>query len=157
MPANICSLSHADREDIVFSILTEVHKPEKMESEGLRQRKPINNSGEKSESESEQVKGDAKEGVEVEDEDGKSPLDKTPSEEIKTGSYWLTRIIFLRFLAFIYLVAFMVSYQQNKELIGDRGLTPARLYLRRVGEEFPELTSRILHLPTILWFAGNNV
>ena len=157
MPANICSLSHADREDIVFSILTEVHKPEKMESEGLRQRKPINNSGEKSESESEQVKGDAKGGVKVEDEDGKSPLDKTLSEEIKTGSYWLTRIIFLRFLAFIYLVAFMVSYQQNKELIGDRGLTPARLYLRRVGEEFPELTSRILHLPTILWFAGNNV
>ena len=157
MPANICSLSHADREDIVFSILTEVHKPEKMESEGLRQRKLINNSREKSESESEQVKEDAKEGVEVEDEAGKSPLDKTPSEDIKTGSYWLTRIIFLRFLAFIYLVAFMVSYQQNKELIGDRGLTPARLYLRRVGEEFPELTSRILHLPTILWFAGNNV
>ena len=28
------------------------------------------------------------------------------------------------------------------------------LYLRRVGEEFWELKSKMLHLPTILWFAG---
>ena len=133
-----------------------------MELEGLRQRKQRSNSSEEM---SETVEKDGTEGKKVTNEgdikDGHL-RDKTQIEEvneIKAGSYWLTRIVFLRFLGFIYLVAFMVSYHQNKELIGDRGLTPARLYLRRVGEEFPELTSRILHLPTILWFAGggNNV
>lgn len=74
--------------------------------------------------------------------------------DLEAGSYWLTRVLFLRFLGFIYLVAFLVSYNQNKELIGDRGLTPARLYLRRVGEEFPSLQERLLRLPTLLWFAG---
>ena len=131
-----------------------------MELEGLRQRKQRSNSSEEM---SETVEKDGTEGKKVTNEgdikDGHL-RDKTQSEEvneIKAGSYWLTRILFLRFLGFIYLVAFMVSYHQNKELIGDRGLTPARLYLRRVGEEFPELTSRILHLPTILWFAGTCV
>ena len=131
-----------------------------MELEGLRQRKQRSNSSGET---SEKVEKDGTEGNKVENKgdikDGHL-RDKTQSEEvneIKAGSYWLTRIVFLRFLGFIYLVAFMVSYHQNKELIGDRGLTPARLYLRRVGEEFPELTSRILHLPTILWFAGIGV
>ena len=47
----------------------------------------------------------------------------------EAGSYWLTRIVFLRFIAFIYLVAFLVSLHQNKELIGNNGLTPARNFL----------------------------
>ena len=51
--------------------------------------------------------------------------------ELEAGTYWLTRILFLRFLGFIYLVAFLISFHQNKELIGDRGLTPARLFLRK--------------------------
>ena len=122
-----------------------------MELEGLRQRKHLKS-----------LSGEVSENAEEDVTEGKEDLrDKAQSEEVrdelKAGSYWLTRVIFLRFLAFIYLIAFAVSYHQNKELIGDRGLTPARLYLRRVGEEFPELTSRILHLPTILWFAGSGV
>ena len=48
---------------------------------------------------------------------------------LSPGSYWLTRILFLRYLSFIYLVAFVISYNQNKELIGDNGLTPARNFL----------------------------
>ena len=51
--------------------------------------------------------------------------------ELEPGTYWMTRILFLRFLGFIYLVAFLISFHQNKELIGDRGLTPARLFLRK--------------------------
>ena len=92
-----------------------------MELEGLRQRKQLNNitSGEMGEKAEEDVKEGKKD----------STRDETQSE-LKAGSYWLTRVLFLRFLAFIYLVAFTISYHQNKELIGDRGLTPARLYLR---------------------------
>ena len=48
---------------------------------------------------------------------------------LNSNSYWLTRIFFLRFLSFIYLVGFLVSFNQNKELIGNNGLTPARNFL----------------------------
>ena len=51
------------------------------------------------------------------------------SLEIAPGTFRLTRIFFLRYLAFIYLTAFVVSYNQNKELIGNNGLTPASNFL----------------------------
>ena len=54
---------------------------------------------------------------------------KTSEVSLAPGSFWLTRIIFLRYLSFIYLTAFIVSYNQNKELIGNHGLTPARNFL----------------------------
>jgi len=73
---------------------------------------------------------------------------------IEAGSYWLTRIVFLRFIAFIYLVAFLVSLHQNKELIGNNGLTPARNFLLNVGDQFPDLYSRMIHVPTLLWFGS---
>ena len=99
-----------------------------MEMEGLRQRKHSNST----------ISGEMSEKAEEDVTEGNEDLrDKTQNGDevgdgLKAGSYWLTRVVFLRFLAFIYLVAFAVSYHQNKELIGDRGLTPARLYLRRV-------------------------
>ena len=48
---------------------------------------------------------------------------------LEPGSFWLTRILFLRYLGFIYFIAFLISYNQNKELIGNNGLTPAKNYL----------------------------
>ena len=45
------------------------------------------------------------------------------------SSYHLTRILFLRLLAFVYMAAFSVAKFQNKGLIGDRGITPARKIL----------------------------
>ena len=53
---------------------------------------------------------------------------------LDAGSYWLTRTVFLRFIAFIYLTGFSVAFWQNKELVGVNGLTPLKLYLAR--EEF---------------------
>lgn len=43
------------------------------------------------------------------------------------GSYFLTRIVFLRGLAFVYFVAFLIALHQNKGLIGDSGITPGTL------------------------------
>ncbi len=40
------------------------------------------------------------------------------------GSFYLTRILFLRGLAFVYFIAFLIAYHQNKGLIGDTGITP---------------------------------
>ncbi|XP_046709676.1 lipase maturation factor 1 isoform X3 [Silurus meridionalis] len=62
----------------------------------------------------------------------KEKNDKKEEVRVRTGTYWLTRILLLRSIAFIYFVAFTVAYNQNKQLIGERGLTPSRDYLRSV-------------------------
>lgn len=86
---------------------------------------------------------------EVKDED-------TSSTEIDLRhSFWLTRIVFLRGLAFVYFVAFAISYFQNKELIGNNGLTPAKLHLSRIKKNQESPTTNIqlfMQLPTLYWF-----
>lgn len=49
-----------------------------------------------------------------------------PSSSSSAPSYHLTRILFLRLLAVVYTAAFSVAKFQNRGLIGDRGITPAR-------------------------------
>lgn len=44
---------------------------------------------------------------------------------------YLVRVVFLKALAFIYGIAFTVAYKQNKALIGDNGITPAREVLKQ--------------------------
>ena len=63
------------------------------------------------------------------DKKGDDVKEEVESLELGPGTYWLTRVLFLRYLGFIYLVAFLISFHQNKELIGSRGLTPASTYL----------------------------
>ncbi|XP_054454816.1 lipase maturation factor 1 [Anoplopoma fimbria] len=73
---------------------------------------------------------------------------------LQTGTYWLTRIVLLRSVAFIYLVAFSVAYNQNKQLIGERGLMPCKDYLnsvkRYVGGKIG--MAAFAYTPSILWF-----
>lgn len=68
------------------------------------------------------------------------------------GTYWLTRVVFLRCLAFIYLVAFKISNDQNEALIGTEGLLPFNLYLNRVTKFYGGTWNSWLRLPTILLF-----
>src|SRR5215469_16666407 len=44
--------------------------------------------------------------------------------------YWLSRFLFERALALIYLVAFLVALNQFRPLLGERGLLPARAFLK---------------------------
>lgn len=53
------------------------------------------------------------------------------------GSYWLTRVLFLRCLGFIYGIAFLVAFQQNDALLGENGLTPAIAFIKRVRQAHP--------------------
>ncbi|XP_005993173.1 lipase maturation factor 1 [Latimeria chalumnae] len=79
---------------------------------------------------------------------------KSPSFHHLRGSYWLTRILLLRFIAFIYCVAFLVAYNQNKPLIGEKGLLPCKLYLKNVKHYFGGKINMdtLSYTPTILWF-----
>lgn len=43
-----------------------------------------------------------------------------------TSSSFLVRIVFLRAMAFVHSIAFLIALKQNKALIGDNGITPAR-------------------------------
>ena len=56
-------------------------------------------------------------------------------------------------LLFLPVVAFLVAFHQNKQLIGDRGLLPCRVYLRSVQQHFRGQVSweTVSYAPTVLW------
>lgn len=75
--------------------------------------------------------------------------------ELSTDTYWLTRILLLRSISFIYGVAFLVAFWQNKQLLGRNGLLPAHLYLSQVKEHSGGLNLQaVVHVPTLLWFSS---
>ncbi|XP_053495413.1 lipase maturation factor 1 [Ictalurus furcatus] len=80
--------------------------------------------------------------------------DQKEKVRLRTGTYWLTRIVLLRSIAFMYFVAFTVAYNQNKQLIGEKGLTPCKDYLRSVKRYVGGKISMaaLTYAPTILWF-----
>ncbi|NXG17456.1 LMF1 factor, partial [Grallaria varia] len=51
-------------------------------------------------------------------------------------------------------VAFLVAYHQNKQLIGERGLLPCKLYLQNVKKYFKGKINldALSYAPTIIWF-----
>jgi hypothetical protein len=54
---------------------------------------------------------------------------RSPTKKAAADTYWLTRFILLRWLGFVYLIAFFVAAQQLVPLVGANGLTPAPLFL----------------------------
>lgn len=86
---------------------------------------------------------------------------------MNSSSYWITRVIFLRFLGFIYFVAFLVSFEQNRALIGRNGLTPINAdrfmmqpmslniesaSVESIMDFCKNAVNKIIELPTIFWF-----
>ncbi|HUB65980.1 MAG TPA: lipase maturation factor family protein [Candidatus Methylacidiphilales bacterium] len=69
-----------------------------------------------------------------------------PWEQKET--YWLTRFIMLRWLGFIYVVAFYVAVRQLIPLVGSNGLTPAPLFLERLRANGYDFFS----VPMLFWF-----
>lgn len=51
-------------------------------------------------------------------------------------------------------VAFLVAYHQNKQLIGEKGLLPCKLYLQNVKKYFKGKINldALSYAPTIIWF-----
>ena len=61
----------------------------------------------------------------------------------------LTRSIYLKSLAFIYLLAYLSLYFQIQGLWGDEGLLPAKNLLEKIKENYKDESSYIF--PVILW------
>lgn len=53
-------------------------------------------------------------------------------EWFSDSDYWLSRLVFQRALAAVYLVAFLTAARQFRALIGERGMLPVPAYVRRV-------------------------
>uniref|UniRef100_A0A3B4FBV5 Lipase maturation factor n=1 Tax=Pundamilia nyererei TaxID=303518 RepID=A0A3B4FBV5_9CICH len=91
-------------------------------------------------------------------EDGKHSSSDAEKEKpllsLQPGTYWLTRIVLLRSVAFIYFVAFSVAYNQNKQLIGEHGLMPCKSYLRSVKRYVGGKIgmAAMAYTPSVLWF-----
>ena len=63
-----------------------------------------------------------------------------PTALWEPGSYWLTRVLFRRGLALVYLIAFFVAARQFRPLAGEDGLVPLERTLeRRSFREAPSL------------------
>ncbi|KAG6921027.1 lipase maturation factor 1, partial [Chelydra serpentina] len=58
------------------------------------------------------------------------------------------------FVFFLLVVAFLVAYHQNKQLIGEKGLLPGKLYLQNVQRYFKGKINldTLSYAPTIIWF-----
>jgi hypothetical protein len=74
----------------------------------------------------------------------------------KTPSYWLTRFVILRWLGFVYLIAFLVAVNQLVPLIGEHGLTPAPLFMERVAAHFGSKGAACLQLPSLFWAGASD-
>jgi len=55
-----------------------------------------------------------------------------PMDWLGASDYWLTRLVFQRALAAIYLVAFLVAVNQFRPLLGEHGLLPVPDFIRAV-------------------------
>jgi hypothetical protein len=63
----------------------------------------------------------------------------------------LTRSIFLRSIALIYLFAFLSLYSQIQGLWGDEGILPAGILLTKIQEVYKE-KAVFINFPTLLWY-----
>ncbi|MGD0815835.1 MAG: lipase maturation factor family protein [Verrucomicrobiota bacterium] len=80
-----------------------------------------------------------------------------PSSERPADSYWLTRFVILRWLGFVYAVAFLAAAKQILPLIGYHGLLPLDSFLARVQDVLGSPAAGFLRLPSLFWFAHSDI
>jgi hypothetical protein len=71
------------------------------------------------------------------------------------NTYNSIKWFFLRFLGFIYLIAFWSSAVQIKALIGENGITPANEFLQGIKIQIPDWQAYYL-CPTLAWFDASD-
>jgi hypothetical protein len=70
-----------------------------------------------------------------------------------TGCTWyLTRFLLVRWMGFIYAVAFLIAAKQILPLIGEHGITPAQPYMALVQDHFGSRAQAEWNLPSLFWW-----
>jgi len=69
-------------------------------------------------------------------------------------TYWLTRFVILRWIGFVYVVAFYVAAKQLVPLVGADGLTPASLFFHQVvaSPQYGDSLGGFLGFPSLFWW-----
>jgi len=79
-------------------------------------------------------------------------------EGIYQADYWLSRFIIQRGLGFIYLIAFLVAFNQFRPLLGENGLLPVPKFLDRTTfKQFPGIFQWIYSDRFFGWVAGSGI
>jgi len=63
------------------------------------------------------------------------------------SSFWLTRLLIQRSLAFIYVIGFLIVIRQYLPLLGEEGLLPVRLFLGRI---------QFWNAPSLFWLNASD-
>jgi hypothetical protein len=66
-------------------------------------------------------------------------------------TYGLTRFVILRWLGFVYVIAFLAAVNQLIPLVGSDGLTPAALYYNAFAAHFGSRWDGFMKLPSLFW------
>lgn len=75
-------------------------------------------------------------------------------QEILRPSYFISRMLFLRLLGVVYLIAFISLFVQMDGLIGNRGILPLGDFLSAVKAEYGARAFYVC--PTLCWFDSSN-
>src|SRR3954470_6959759 len=67
---------------------------------------------------------------------------------------WLGRVVVLRLLGLVYLMAFLTLVNQGPGLIGTHGLMPAGDFLRDAAAQFGGRAAGFWRMPTLFWLLG---
>ncbi|HTQ05101.1 MAG TPA: lipase maturation factor family protein [Polyangiaceae bacterium] len=78
-----------------------------------------------------------------------------PLRPVLARQYLLTRVVLLRGLGFMYVVAFAILVRQVEPLIGSRGLLPVAPFLERVWRHF-DGPAALYRLPTLFWLGSSD-
>ncbi len=82
-----------------------------------------------------------------------APFGATQAAASSPQTWYLTRFLLLRFLGFVYAVAFLIAARQIVPLIGEHGLTPAGSFLALVQNHFGSRSEAFLNLPSFFWWS----
>src|SRR6267142_1729596 len=74
--------------------------------------------------------------------------------EVEPASYRTSRWLFLRGLALVYFLAFLILLPQVAGLIGEHGILPAHDYLQTIESEFGRVSYRLF--PTLAWLNSSD-
>lgn len=92
----------------------------------------------------------------ADDQTFETDMSTSGGSECLGSTYWFTRVIFLRCLGFVYFVAFLIAFNQNRPLIGQKGILPAKSFLRMYESRQASFWVRLYNCPTLLWFASSD-
>ncbi|KAL7475658.1 hypothetical protein ACHAW6_001568, partial [Cyclotella cf. meneghiniana] len=67
-------------------------------------------------------------------------------------TFHVTKFVILRLVGFVYLVAFVGAYHQNRGLMGKNGLMPAYTFIDRLRQRYASPIEGFVSHPALFWF-----